>query len=386
MKKIAILGITGSIGRSTVNIVRNHPEEFTIVLASSHNNYGELLNLAAEFKIQHLVLTNKTLTHKITDLPENSKIYKGSEDLQQLIMELEIDLVLNAISGSAGLISSLTTIKSGADLALANKESLVLAGHLIESELSQSKSNIIPVDSEHSAIFQSVGATPIEQVRSLTLTASGGPFLKLPLKKFQNITLEDTLKHPTWNMGNKVTIDSATMMNKGLEVIEAHWLFKKPIAEIDAIIHPQSIIHSFVKFIDGSLLAQMSFPDMQLPILYALTYPVRLTSNISETDLFSLPELTFSKIEKERFPLYFLVRQVGIESGLLPTIMNAANEAAIDLFLNRKIRFVDLLKLITHTIEKESNTGFPDLETILQTNDKIYNKVKQDYKNILRSV
>jgi 1-deoxy-D-xylulose-5-phosphate reductoisomerase len=383
MKKIAILGITGSIGNSTVSIVRNHPEEFTIVLASSHNNYSELFNLAAEFNIPYLVLTNKTQTDKITGLPENSKFYRGSDDLQQLIMELEIDLVLNAISGSAGLISSLTTIRSGIDLALANKESLVLAGHLIESELSQSSSNIIPVDSEHSAIFQAISSTPIEQVRSLTLTASGGPFLNLPLKKFSNISLKDALKHPTWNMGNKVTIDSATMMNKALEVIEAHWLFKKPIAEIDAIIHPQSIIHSFVKFIDGSLLAQMSFPDMQLPILYALTYPDRLASDISETDLFSLPELTFSKIEKERFPLYFLGREIGIESGLLPAIMNAANEAAIDLFLNRKIRFVDLSKLITHTIENESNIDAPDLDTILQTNVDIYNKVKQDYKNIL---
>jgi len=290
MKKIAVLGITGSIGSSTVNIVKAHPEDFKIVLASAHNNSKKLIDLAEELKIPDLVITGKPAA-EIHDLPAQSKIHHGSERLQELIRELNIDLVLNAISGSAGLLSSITTIKQGIDLALANKESLVLAGHLIESELTQSRSSILPVDSEHSAIFQAIGSTPPEQVRTLILTASGGPFRALPLQEFVNITPEDTLKHPTWSMGNKVTIDSATMMNKGLEIIEAKWLFKQDIDNIEALIHPQSIIHSFVKFIDGSLLAQLSFPDMQLPILHAMTFPNRLRSNISETDLFKLSKL-----------------------------------------------------------------------------------------------
>jgi len=385
MKKIAILGITGSIGSSTVNILRTHPNDFSIVLASSHNNSENLFRLADEFNIPHIVLTNSKLESRLTDIPDGTELLLGTAQLQRLIMELDIDLVLNAISGSAGLLSSINTVKRGITLALANKESLVLAGHIIETELAQSNSKIIPVDSEHSAIFQAIGCTPMDQVRSLILTASGGPFRTLPIEKFPNITLEDTLKHPTWDMGNKVTIDSATMMNKGLEVIEARWLFNKSISHIDALIHPQSIIHSFVKYIDGSLIAQLSFPDMQLPILHALTYPNRLKSNISETDLFSLPDLTFQNIEKERYPLYFLAREVGVAGGLLPTIMNAANEAAIDLFLNRKIKFNDLHRLIFHIIERENNLDSPDLETIQKANIETYNKVLKDYNTILHS-
>jgi 1-deoxy-D-xylulose-5-phosphate reductoisomerase len=385
MKKIAILGITGSIGTSAVNIVRNHSEDFTIVLASSHNNYLTLSNLAAEFKIPYIVLTNGENKKPQTDFQNNTKLYRGSEALQQLLNDLDIDIVLNAISGSAGLISSLTTVKKGIDLALANKESLVLAGHLIETELSQSGSKILPVDSEHSAIYQAIGSTSFDEVRSLTLTASGGPFRDLLLEKFPQITLEDTLKHPTWDMGNKVTIDSATMMNKGLEVIEAHWLFKRSFNEIDALIHPQSIIHSFVKFVDGSLIAQLSFPDMQLPILYALAYPKRLDSRISETDLAQLPTLTFGQIEQDRYPLYYLARQIGKEGGLLPTIMNAANEAAIDLFLDRRIGFIDIHKLIAGVTAKATNISTPDLMTIISTNSEVFQKVKKDYKNILSS-
>jgi 1-deoxy-D-xylulose-5-phosphate reductoisomerase len=385
MKKIAILGITGSIGTSAVEIVRSHPEDFKIVLASSHNNFIKLAGLAAAFKIPHVVLTNNLSTSKLTDLPRGTQLYRGSTVLHQLINDLEIDLVLNAISGSAGLESSIATLRKGTDLALANKESLVLAGHIIQTEQIRSGSRLIPVDSEHSAIFQAIGETPLNEVRSLTLTASGGPFRELPLKQFTEITLEDTLQHPTWDMGNKVTIDSATMMNKGLEVIEAHWLFNKQIEEIEALIHPQSIIHSFVTFVDGSILAQLSFPDMKLPILYALSYPGRIRSDISNTDLSKITTLNFNEIERERYPLYFLARNVGQTGGLLPTIMNAANEAAIELFLKGRIKFIDLVKLILAVTEREANLTEPDLDTIINVNKEINQKVKKEYKNILKN-
>lgn len=385
MKKIAILGITGSIGTSTVEIVRNHPEDFKIVLASSHNNIEELAALAAEFSIPQIVLTNGTAKNILPDIPSGTSFYRGSDLLHKLINDLEIDLVLNAISGSAGLESSITSVKKGLDLALANKESLVLAGHLMQAEQARSGSRIIPVDSEHSAIFQAIGKSPLSHVRKLTLTASGGPFRELPLNQFSDVTLEATLNHPTWEMGNKVTIDSATMMNKGLEVIEAHWLFNKQFDEIDALLHPQSIIHSFVTFIDGSILAQLSFPDMKLPILYALSYPDRINTDIANTDLGEIAVLNFATIERERYPLYYLARSVGQAGGLLPTIMNATNEAAIELFLKRKIKFTDLARLISEVISRETNIKTPDLDTIIQVNTEINQKVKQEYKNILKN-
>ena len=383
MKKIAVLGLTGSIGISTTQIIRQHPEDFKIVLASSNNNYEKLFALAEEFKIPNLVITNKELENRITDFPQNSQIVYGEEKLQELLQTIDCDIVLNAISGSAGLQSSMTTISRGIDLALANKESLVIAGHLIETELKKSNSNLMPVDSEHSAIFQAIGSSPLGEVKKIILTASGGPFRSLSLKKFKKVTLKQTLKHPTWNMGAKITIDSATMMNKGLEVIEAHWLFKKDFSQIKTVIHPQSIIHSFVEFVDGSILAQLSFPNMQLPILYALTYPHHIESDISQTDILDLPDLTFSEVQRERYPLFYLACEVGRIGGLFPTIMNAANEAAIDLFLEKEISFVEIHKLVKYVVETEKNIVNPDLNTIISTNRVINKKIKLNYKNIL---
>ncbi len=218
------------------------------------------------------------MKQKITDIPKNSILTFGEEELQKKIESIDCDIILNAISGSAGLRSSITTISKGTDLALANKESLIMAGHRIMKMLENSDSNLIPVDSEHSAILQAIGSSTPEEIQSIIITASGGPFRNLPLDEFKDITLAKTLKHPTWNMGAKITVDSATMMNKGLEVIEAHWLFNKSFDEIKAVIHPQSIIHSFVEFVDGSILAQLSFPTMQIPILYALSYPKHIKS------------------------------------------------------------------------------------------------------------
>ncbi len=383
MKKIAILGITGSIGISAVNVVRQHPNDFEIVLASSNNNYSKLFELAVEFNIPELVITNSALEQKITDIPKNSDLNFGEDELQRRIGSVECDIILNAISGSAGLRSSITTISKGTDLALANKESLIMAGHKIMKMLKHSETNLIPVDSEHSAILQAIGNSTPEEIRSIIITASGGPFRDLPLNEFENITLEDTLKHPTWDMGAKITIDSATMMNKGLEVIEAHWLFHKSYNDIKAVIHPQSIIHSFVEFVDGSILAQLGFPTMQIPILYALTHPKHIKSTIQKTNILDLPNLNFRELSIERYPLFEIAVNAGIQGGILPTILNASNEAAIDLFLDKKICFRYISRIVEKQISKFHNFQNPSIEEIIQINKDVYTQTKQNYKNLI---
>lgn len=379
MKKIAILGLTGSIGLSAADVIRSHRQEYQVVLASSHNNFQELFRLSNELGISDLLLTNRELKPLVNDVPAHVRLYWGESELPQLLAELNPDIVLNAISGSAGLYSSMVTLSLGMDLALANKESLVMAGHLINRELQRSSARLIPVDSEHSAVLQAIGSTPLSQVRKIILTASGGPFLQLPLEEFSNITLERTMQHPTWSMGPKITVDSATMLNKALEVIEAHWLFHQDFADIQAVVHPQSIVHSLVEFCDGSLLAQLGFPNMKLPILYALSYPDHLISDLSSTSILDLPWLSFLPLNEERYPLYYLAVSAGAAGGLLPTIMNAANEAAVSLFLNRKIPFPAIHQIVADTLNSQDNSPDPDLETILATNLEIFSRIIRDY-------
>lgn len=381
MKKIAVLGITGSIGSSAVEVVRKHPDKFRIVFASSHNNYKQLFSLAAEFSIPQLVITNEN--QMITDFPDAVSINFGSDKLIEILEEIDCDLVLNAISGSAGLQSSFTTISRGIDLALANKESLVMAGHLLIPLCRQTGAHIIPVDSEHSAIFQAIGSHPHREIDSLILTASGGPFRQLPLKDFNSISVADTLNHPNWEMGAKITVDSATMMNKALEVIEAHWLFDMNFEKIKTVIHPQSIIHSLVEFIDGSILAQMSFPSMQLPILYALSYPQRISSDLIKTKIHELPALTFEEVDELRFPLFKFACSVGRENGILPTILNAANEAAVQLFLQHKISYQEIFKIVTRVVEKAQNISHPSLSEILTVNQQIFEYTIAQYRQLI---
>ena len=381
MKNLAVLGLTGSIGKSTIAVIREHPDKFRITLASAHNNSELLFEYAREFGIKHLVLTGSK--PPASPPPPGSILHSGEADLIALIKELPLDIVLNAITGSAGLLSSLATIDADIDLALANKESLVLAGHLIKTAMKNSKSRLLPVDSEHSAVFQCLEGHQSSEIGNIILTASGGPFRELPLDQFPHITLEKALKHPTWSMGTKVTIDSATMLNKALEVIEAHWLFDTDYDKIKAVIHPQSIVHSFVEFADGSILAQMSNPTMKLPILYALTFPQHSPSNLVRTSILDLPQLNFHELESDRYPLYFLGRKCGETGGLMPTIMNAVNEAAISLFLNRKIGFNDIHRLIDVACQKENNISHPDIEAIINTNKNVHQKYLSHYQNYL---
>ncbi len=372
-KKIALLGATGSIGRSTIEVVKRHSDRFQIVLATAHNDYKNLLKYAEQLKIPNLIITNEGVKSKINT---DKRIYFGENELLEILNRLDYDILLNAVVGSAGLKYTVAGLQSGHDIALANKESLVMAGDIIMKIVQENNCNLIPVDSEHSAIMQCLlGNSLSSQVRKIILTASGGPFNNWELKNFNKITIKDTLQHPTWKMGNKITVDSATMANKGLEVIEAHHLFGLKYAQIEVVIHPQSIIHSLVEFIDGSILAQLSYPDMKIPIQFAFSYPERISTAAKFTDIATLPNLTFQEVNYQKFPLIKIAYWVGKTGGIMPTVFNAANEAAVSLFLNEKIKFIDIYKIVDNYISKSENILNPDLKTILAIDKEVKKEI-----------
>lgn len=376
MKKIALIGATGSIGRSTIDVVKRHPEDLKIVLASAHSRIDELIDFGNVVPIDHFVTTGK---NDITVSDKPAHIHHGEDALLSLLKEIEYDILLNAVVGSAGLKYTIAGLETGHTIALANKESLVMAGKIITEMAKRTGSKIIPVDSEHSAIMQCLeGARDKSQVRRIILTASGGPFSNLKIEAFKNITLKDALQHPTWSMGDKITIDSATMANKGLEVIEAHYLFDVPFEEINVIIHPQSVIHSMVEYIDGSIISQLSFPDMKIPIQYALSYPDRLDATAHYTDMASIHELTFYKPNYAKFPLLRIAFEVGKQGGVLPTVFNAANEAAVNLFLQEKVAFIEIPKIVEKELSVK-NIPHPDIDTILEKDKEIKEKIYTSY-------
>jgi len=375
-ERLALLGATGSIGSSTLEVAAE--QGISIVLASAHRDYTKLIKIAQQFHIPRIVLTGITdnsLQNKLIHDHPDLHIHFGEDELIRLLQNEEYEIALNAISGSAGLRSTFAILQSGRKLALANKESLVMAGHLVTRIPDMQP--ILPVDSEHSAIFQAIGAHPRQEIRKLHITASGGAFLNLPLEDFDNITPQQALKHPNWDMGAKVTLDSATMFNKALEVMEARWLFGLEYERIAAVIHPQSIIHSLVEFVDGSLLAQMSTPDMKLPILYALSYPARWPSGLVQTDLLSLPALNFREIEPQRYPLFYLGLEAARQGGIHPTVMNAAVEAASRLFLEERISFTAMPGLVSQALDRQEPIQNPDLDTIINTNKAVYKRICQ---------
>jgi 1-deoxy-D-xylulose-5-phosphate reductoisomerase len=372
--KIALLGATGSIGTSTLDVIAE--QNFNLSIVTAHSDYPKLIAIAKRFHVPCLVLTgieDKGLQQQIRQNNPDFSFYFGESELLQVLSYEDFDTGLNAITGSAGLRSTFAILQRGKRLALANKESLVMAGHLIAKL--QYATEIIPVDSEHSAIFQAIGRHPHAEIRRLHLTASGGAFRDLPLADFAKITPQQALTNPNWSMGAKVTLDSATMFNKALEVIEAHWLFGMPYSGISAVIHPQSIIHSLVEFIDGSILAQISTPDMKLPILYALAYPQRVQSELVQTDLTKLARLSFSEIEPERYPLFFLGLQAANSGGIYPTVMNAAVEAASELFITGKIPFRAMCPLVETALSRYPNITDPSLETIIQVNREVFQQI-----------
>jgi len=365
MKNVFILGSSGSIGVNTLNVIRQFPGMFRVTALTVNTNTELLLQQVNEFKPEFVVIKDEAAAKSFSNnLPENSRLLTGEKGLLTAAIEADYDIFVGALVGYAGLAPTIEAIKRSKRIALANKETLVAAGEVINRLCKDYKSEIIPVDSEHSAIFQCLVGEKIDEVEKLIITASGGPFLNKEKSFFEKATVDEALNHPNWNMGNKITIDSATMMNKGLEVIEARWLFGLPIDKIDVVIHPQSIIHSMVQFRDGSIKAQMGLPDMKLPIQYALTYPDRLGNDFERTDMPKIGKLDFFEPDYEKFECLKLAFDVLEAGGTAPCILNAANEIAVEKFLNKDIKFSRIPVIIEKALNKIGNHQSPDLDTI----------------------
>lgn len=367
-KRLSILGSTGSIGVSALDIVENNRDRIELFGLSAFSNV-ELLNKQVEkYRPKFVTVGNKTAYDKFKKSfnSDRTTLLEYEAGLKYLVADPEVDIVLNAIVGAAGLEASIETVKAGKRLALANKESMVIGGELINSLAKKNKAEIIPVDSEHSAIWQALTSGQKKEVRKILLTGSGGPFRELPLEKFKSITKEQALNHPTWKMGPKITIDSATMMNKGLEIIEAVRLFDIPADKIEVVIHPESIIHSMVEYVDSSIIAQMSNPDMRLPISYALFYPERVFSDSAKINLVKAGKLSFFSPDFEKFPLLGLALKVAETGGSSAAVMNAANEIAVSALLNDTIKFSKIPDIVINSVEKYKNIETPSLEEILE--------------------
>ena len=363
-ERIALLGSTGSIGTQALNIISKFPEKFFVEVLIAGNNIDLLTEQAHQYQPDAVVIGNSDLYTQLKEnlKDTNIKVYAGSEAIEQVVTSSTIDVVIASFVGYSGVRPTIAAIKAGKKIALANKETLVVAGEIIERFVSESGSIIIPVDSEHSAIFQCLVGESGNPIEKVTLTASGGPFLNFSEEMLKKVKPCDALKHPNWNMGCKVTIDSASLMNKGLEVIEAKWLFDLTQEQISVIIHPQSIIHSFVHFADGSIKAQLSVPDMRVPILYALTYPDRLHSDLPRLELKDCKTLTFNEPDMKKFRNLSLAFDALNKGGNMPCILNAANEMAVKAFLDEKIGFTQMPDVVEHTMENSLYAHSPDLD------------------------
>ncbi len=366
-KKVFILGSTGSIGVNALDVIRLHPEKFEVEALTINKNSELLEAQIKEFNPKLVVIRDEKTADEISNkIPKSVEVLVGEDGLIEATKNADYDILLSALVGFSGLEPTIEGIKRGKRIALANKETLVVAGEIITELSRKYNSEIIPVDSEHSAIFQCLVGEKHKEIKKLLLTASGGPFFRKSREELQKVTVSDALNHPNWDMGNKVTIDSASMMNKGLEMIEAHWLFNLPKDKIDVIIHPQSIIHSMVEFVDGSIKAQMSQPDMRLPIQYALSYPNRLENDFTSTSLTDITELSFFKPDFSKFECLKLAFDVLEEGGTAPCILNAANEVAVERFLKNEIPFVEIPDLINKALIGIDRVSKPDVETIIE--------------------
>ena len=369
MKKVAILGSTGSIGTQTLEVISDNKNIFEVELLTAFSNHTLLINQALLHKPKAIIFGDRSKEKVILNSLKNEEIeiYFGEESLNNFLNYCNPDIVLTALVGKSGLIPTINTIKKGIDLALANKETLVVAGSIINKLCKEKKVNIYPVDSEHSAIFQCLVGESRYTIDKIILTASGGPFRNKKLNELKNISKKEALNHPNWEMGEKITIDSSTLMNKGLEVIEAKWLFNLSAGQIDVIVHPQSIIHSIVQFQDGSMKAQMGLPDMKLPIQYALTYPDRFKTDFERFNFMDYPELTFEQPDKETFINLKLAYNAMEEGGTKACALNAANEIAVEAFLRERISFTDIFKINEETMLKLSSVNQPSLSDYIET-------------------
>ncbi|HOX57609.1 MAG TPA: 1-deoxy-D-xylulose-5-phosphate reductoisomerase [Candidatus Paceibacterota bacterium] len=370
MKNVVLLGSTGSIGTSTIKVAEDLPERIRLVGLAAGNNLELLLEQTRRHRPEAISISDPAKARQLRDLlGTGTEVFTGAEGLVKLATLPGADLVLIAIVGTAGLQPALAAIRAGKDIAVASKEILVMAGEIVMREAREYRVKVLTVDSEHSAIFQCLDGKPASSVRRLWLTASGGPFRTTPKEEFPAITVERALKHPSWVMGRKITIDSATLFNKGLEMVEARWLFDVEMARVSVVVHPQSVVHSMVEFVDGSILAQLSTPDMCLPIQYALTYPDRAPSDRVQTNLAKLGCLTFEEPDPERFPSLELARRAGETGGTLPAVLNAANEVAVEAFVNRQISFLDITAVVRRTMDQHQVRAHPTLEQIIAADD-----------------
>ncbi len=368
-RHIAILGSTGSIGRQALDVVRQHPDLFEVELITANNNSALLIEQALEFNVNNAVICNKDKYREVADAlqPHMIKVFAGMESVCDLVAGDNIDMVLTAMVGFSGLKSTVAAVKAGKAIALANKETLVAAGKTVTDLARQHKAPILPVDSEHSAIFQCLHCSPDASIEKIHLTASGGPFRTWSRERIAEATKEQALKHPKWTMGSKITIDSATMMNKGLEIIEARWLFGTEPDKINVVVHPESVIHSMVEFADGSIMAQLGCPDMRIPIQYALGYPARLPLDSRRLDFAMLGSITFEAPDTERFPALALARVALSKGGNMPCIMNAANEVAVAAFLQGRLGFYGITDIVEKCMNGVDFVSEPDLDTIFMS-------------------
>ncbi|MEK3886942.1 1-deoxy-D-xylulose-5-phosphate reductoisomerase [Bacillus sp. FSL K6-3431] len=367
MKYISLLGATGSIGTQTLDVIRNHPQQFKLTAMSVGKNINFARKIIVEFQPELVSVQDKNDCDSLKLEFSSIQFVYGQEGLVEVAVYKKADVLLNAVIGSVGLYPTLQAIEAKKTIALANKETLVTAGHIVMEAAKKNNVAILPVDSEHSAIFQCLQGEKPANIQRLIITASGGSFRDLSRNELQFVTLEQALNHPNWSMGSKITIDSATMMNKGLEVIEAHWLFDLPYEQIDVLLHRESIIHSMVEFHDNSVIAQLGSPDMRGPIQYALTYPDRLPlHNSTPLNLAQMGTLHFAEMDTERFRCMKYAYDAGIAGGTMPTVLNAANEAAVAAFLAGKIRFITIEELIEKALEWHSNINNPDITIIHQ--------------------
>jgi 1-deoxy-D-xylulose-5-phosphate reductoisomerase len=382
-KRVAILGSTGSIGTQTLDVIRQHPEMFTVEVLTAQNNCELLIAQALEFVPNAVVIGNEAYYSQVKEALAGAdiKVFTGQKSIAQVVEMDTIDVVLTALVGYSGLIPTVHAIRAGKQIALANKETLVVAGELITALAKQHGVNIYPVDSEHSAIFQCLVGEFHNPIEKIILTASGGPFRGKDRAFLASVTREQALKHPNWEMGAKITIDSASLMNKGLEVIEAKWLFGLKTEQIDVVVHPQSIVHSLVQFEDGSLKAQLGLPDMRIPIQFALSYPDRLKSDFERFNFANYPQLTFEQPDKETFRNLQLAFDALATGGNAPCVLNAANEVAVEAFLNRQVGFLEMSDLIEETLSRSEFLAKPQLADYIDTD----RKARELTYNILKS-
>lgn len=384
MKRLAILGATGSIGTQALDIIRKERKNFSLIAVSAHSNWKSIINIIEEFNPPYIAVTEINAYNKVVEYCKykNKKtlVIFGMEGLNVISTLDEIDIVLTSIVGMVGLKPTFNAIKAGKDIALANKETLVVGGKIIMDQIAKCNVKLLPVDSEHSAIFQCLEGNSKDEVDKIIITASGGPFRGKKTEELKNITTEEALKHPRWNMGKKISIDSATLMNKGLEVIEAHYLFGIDYKDIQVVVHPQSIVHSMVQYKDGSVIAQMGTADMRLPIQYALNYPKRNTVIGEKLNFYNMENLTFEEPDFNTFKPLKLAYEAGKAGGFAPTILNGANEASVELFLNKEIKFLQIGNILEEALNKFHSSEDLSIEGIIDMDKKVREYVFNNFK------